>query len=102
VCSSDLLQPCRAGRRDGRHRRHLPERLRMAWRHLRRGRRGSRLQLHGRAEYRVRTDMERMTVDIEWKAAADDDGTLEGYASTFGNVDLGQDVVEKGAFLDTI
>lgn len=45
--------------------------------------------------------MERMTVAVEWKAAGDD-GTLEGYASTFGNVDLGQDVVEKGAFTDTI
>lgn len=46
--------------------------------------------------------MEHMTVHIQWKAAASDDGTLEGYASTFGNVDLGGDVVEKGAFLATI
>lgn len=45
--------------------------------------------------------MERMTVAIEWKATGDD-GTLEGYASTFGNVDLGDDVIEKGAFADTI
>ena len=46
--------------------------------------------------------MERMTVGVEWKASGADDGTLEGYASTFGNVDLGMDVIEKGAFTDTI
>lgn len=44
--------------------------------------------------------MERINVPIEWKAA--DDGTLEGWASTFGNVDLGADVVVKGAFKATI
>jgi len=46
--------------------------------------------------------MDRLTVPIEWKASTDDAGTLEGYASTFGNVDLGDDVVEKGAFRKTI
>ena len=46
--------------------------------------------------------MERITVPIEWKASADDSGTLEGYASTFGNVDLGGDVVMPGAFKKTI
>jgi len=35
------------------------------------------------------------------KAVAED-GTLEGYASTFGNVDLQGDVVLSGAFTDTI
>lgn len=45
--------------------------------------------------------LERLVVPIEWKAA-DDDQTLEGYASTFGNVDLGGDVVVKGAFKKTI
>jgi HK97 family phage prohead protease len=44
--------------------------------------------------------MDRLNVPIEWKAA--DDGTLEGWASTFGNVDLGSDVVVKGAFKNTI
>jgi HK97 family phage prohead protease len=29
-------------------------------------------------------------------------GTIEGYASTFGNVDLGGDVIEQGAFTKTI
>jgi len=46
--------------------------------------------------------LERLVVPIEWKAAGDDDQTLEGYASTFGNVDLGGDVVVKGAFRKTI
>lgn len=30
--------------------------------------------------------------------STDADGTIKGYASTFGNVDLGLDVVDKGAF----
>lgn len=28
----------------------------------------------------------------------DDNGTIRGYASTFGNIDLGLDIVDKGAF----
>lgn len=48
------------------------------------------------------TVMERLIVPIEWKATADDSGTLDGYASTFGNVDLGQDMVVEGAFVKTI
>lgn len=32
----------------------------------------------------------------------DDKGTIRGYASTFGNVDLGLDVVDKGAFKRSI
>jgi HK97 family phage prohead protease len=48
------------------------------------------------------TGMDRLTVPIEWKASADDSGTLEGYASTFGNIDFGYDVVVEGAFLKTI
>lgn len=43
--------------------------------------------------------MERTTLSIEWKS--NDDGTLEGYASTFGNVDLGGDVIVPGAFAKT-
>lgn len=45
--------------------------------------------------------LEHLTVPIQWKAGGDA-GTLEGYASTFGNVDLGGDVVVKGAFVKTI
>lgn len=46
--------------------------------------------------------LERLVVPIEWKAADVGDGVLEGYASTFGNVDLGGDVIVKGAFKKTI
>lgn len=35
-------------------------------------------------------------------AGADASGTIEGYASTFGNVDLGGDVVAPGAFTKTL
>lgn len=38
---------------------------------------------------------------IEIKSVADN-GDIEGYGSTFGNVDQGYDVVEKGAFTDTL
>lgn len=31
-----------------------------------------------------------------------EDGTFEGYAATFGNVDLGGDVIERGAFKGTL
>lgn len=44
-----------------------------------------------------------MLVPVEWKSADDgDENTLEGYASTFGNVDLQYDVVAKGAFKSTL
>lgn len=46
------------------------------------------------------SEMKTFVVPVEWKAA--DDGTVEGYASTFGNVDLQGDVVVKGAFKKTI
>lgn len=39
---------------------------------------------------------------IEWKASGDDVNVLEGYASTFGNVDLQGDVIKAGAFRKTI
>jgi HK97 family phage prohead protease len=45
--------------------------------------------------------MHRLTVPVEWKAAADT-GSLTGYASTFGNVDLGGDVVVPGAFRQAV
>ena len=35
---------------------------------------------------------------FELKAEPDDEGVFEGYASTFGNVDQGMDVMERGAF----
>lgn len=46
--------------------------------------------------------MERKTVGCSWKAAGSSSGEIVGYASTFGNVDLGGDVVERGAFASTV
>jgi HK97 family phage prohead protease len=49
-----------------------------------------------------------MSKKIEFKSFAlkmddvDSNGTIRGYASTFGNVDLGLDVVDKGAFKKSI
>lgn len=34
--------------------------------------------------------------------AAGDEGEIEGYASMFGQIDKGRDIVVKGAFLDTL
>jgi uncharacterized protein len=49
-----------------------------------------------------------MSKKIEYKSFSlklddvDSQGTIRGYASTFGNVDLGFDVVDKGAFKKSI
>jgi HK97 family phage prohead protease len=45
---------------------------------------------------------EHMIVPVEWKAASAGSGELEGYASVFGNVDQGGDVVLPGAFRKTL
>lgn len=42
-----------------------------------------------------------MPVEFEKKAFGDS-GSFEGYASIFGNVDLGGDVIERGAFKEII
>jgi hypothetical protein len=42
--------------------------------------------------------LQTLVVPIEWKADDKDAGVMVGYASTFGNVDLGGDVVMPGAF----
>lgn len=42
--------------------------------------------------------MERLTAPIEIKSA-EKDGTFTGYAAVFGNIDLGYDVIEPGAFV---
>jgi Escherichia/Staphylococcus phage prohead protease len=44
-----------------------------------------------------RTELETKAVRLELKAL-DDTGIFEGYASVFGNEDLGADIVAKGAF----
>jgi HK97 family phage prohead protease len=41
--------------------------------------------------------MERLIAPIELKSA-EKDGTFTGYAAVFGNIDLGYDVIEPGAF----
>lgn len=48
--------------------------------------------------------IEYKTFELEIKEAntAEEYGRFEGYASTFGNMDLGFDVVEAGAFKNTI
>lgn len=45
--------------------------------------------------------LENLGLSLDTKAVADD-GTFEGYASTFGNEDLGRDVVVKGAFAKSL
>lgn len=48
--------------------------------------------------------IEYKTFEFEVKEAETDEsyGRFQGYASTFGNVDLGFDVVDRGAFKETI
>lgn len=43
-----------------------------------------------------------LNVKLQVKADGAASGTLEGYASVFGNVDLGGDVINKGAFTKTL
>ena len=49
-----------------------------------------------------------MTSSVEYKSFslelkdADSNGMIRGFASTFGNIDLGNDVVDKGAFKKSI
>jgi len=45
---------------------------------------------------------EHLIVPVEWKAVSGGPGELEGYASVFGNVDQGGDVVLPGAFATTL
>lgn len=45
--------------------------------------------------------MERQDFNLEIKAI-DESGVFSGYASTFGNEDLGGDIVQKGAFTKTL
>ena len=44
-----------------------------------------------------------LTKDVKLQVKAlDEDGTFEGYAAVFGNVDLGGDVIDSGAFDQTL
>jgi len=42
------------------------------------------------------------TFDFKLDAADSKSGLIRGYASTFGNIDLGDDIVEQGAFKKTL
>lgn len=42
------------------------------------------------------------TAAFEVKKEPDQDGEFEGYASTFGNVDQGMDIIERGAFTKSL
>jgi HK97 family phage prohead protease len=47
-------------------------------------------------------DIKFKSVDLELKREPDQDGVFEGYASVFGIVDQGMDVVERGAFMKSL
>lgn len=46
--------------------------------------------------------MDRLRFDMEVKFASDKSGVFSGYGAIFGNVDAGGDMIEKGAFRDTL
>jgi HK97 family phage prohead protease len=48
------------------------------------------------------SELRRLDSQAEWKAVGGDTGELEGYASVFGNVDQGGDIVLPGAFKRTL
>jgi HK97 family phage prohead protease len=48
------------------------------------------------------TDVKQKAASFELKREPDEDGIFEGYASVFGVVDQGMDVVERGAFAKSL
>ena len=46
--------------------------------------------------------MDRLNNSFEIRSVNTDDGTFKGYGSVFGNIDSHRDVVDKGAFRDTL
>lgn len=46
--------------------------------------------------------MDRLRFDMEVKFASDKSGAFSGYGAIFGNVDAGGDMIEKGAFKQTL
>ena len=51
----------------------------------------------------LQTESSTLDIECEYKyVETDDDGSFEGYASVFNNKDLGNDVIEKGAFAKSI
>jgi uncharacterized protein len=51
---------------------------------------------------RIMAKMRSIKMDVIEDETEGKIGTIEGYASTYGNTDLGGDVVEKGAFTQTL
>ena len=49
-------------------------------------------------------EIKRLPFEIDTKSIIEEDDffIFEGYASTFGNVDLGDDVIAQGAFTKTL
>lgn len=47
-------------------------------------------------------NIERKALSFEIKDISADDGTFSGYGSTFGNLDSGGDVVQQGAFAESL
>jgi len=54
------------------------------------------------AEFTIITDTKAYGDDEDDKDKDKDKGMFEGYASVFGNKDLGNDVIEKGAFMRSL
>tara|TARA_R100000742_G_C4278146_1_gene100663 strand:+ start:1504 stop:2370 length:867 start_codon:yes stop_codon:yes gene_type:complete len=48
------------------------------------------------------TEFKYLDVPLEIKMPNEEDGIFSGYASIFGNKDLGNDIVQKGAFLKSL
>lgn len=48
------------------------------------------------------TEIKHQSVSLEIKREPDEDGVFEGYASVFGIVDQGMDIVERGAFTKSL
>ena len=48
------------------------------------------------------TELKQYSAAFELKREPDDNGSFEGYASVFGIVDQGMDVVERGAFAKSL
>lgn len=46
--------------------------------------------------------MDRLRFDIECKFAPDKTGVFSGYGAVFGNIDAGGDLIERGAFKQTL
>ena len=50
----------------------------------------------------VETEFKYLDVPLEIKMPNEEDGNFSGYASIFGNKDLGNDIVQRGAFLKSL